>query len=107
MDEVESTVKKSINVVNTSSVNTLRFATLCETGSEAHSVLLNCNPIRWFSFINCVQRLFALREELIEVLTTISPDLAQKLQDPVVQGCLLFLKVFLPKLASVNLEHQK
>nr|XP_014342846.1 PREDICTED: serine/threonine-protein kinase OSR1 [Latimeria chalumnae] len=107
VDEVESLVKKSISAVNTSSVNKLKFATLCETGSETHNVLLNYNPIRWLSFNNCVQRLFELREELIEVLTIISPELAKNLQDPAVHGCLLFLKEFLPKLASVNLELQK
>uniref|UniRef100_H3ABZ3 HAT C-terminal dimerisation domain-containing protein n=1 Tax=Latimeria chalumnae TaxID=7897 RepID=H3ABZ3_LATCH len=107
MDEVESLVKKSINAVNISSVNKLKFAMLCEMGSGMHNMLLNYNPIRWLSFNNCVQRLFELQEELIEVLTTISPELAKNLQDPAVYGCLLFLKEFLSKLASVNLELQK
>uniref|UniRef100_H3AC63 HAT C-terminal dimerisation domain-containing protein n=1 Tax=Latimeria chalumnae TaxID=7897 RepID=H3AC63_LATCH len=107
MDEVESLVKKSINAVNTSKINKLRFATLCEMGSKMHNVLLNYNPIHWLSFNNCAQRLVELQEKLIEVLTTISPELAQKLQDSAVHRCLLSLKEFLPKLASVNLELQK
>ncbi|KAG6921996.1 SCAN domain-containing protein 3-like [Chelydra serpentina] len=107
MDEVESVVKKCISAVNTSGVNKERFATLCETGSETHVVLLNCNLARWLSFNDNVQWLFELRGELLEVLNTVSPQLAQKLQDPGVHGCLLFLKEFLPKLASLNLELQK
>uniref|UniRef100_H2ZRQ4 HAT C-terminal dimerisation domain-containing protein n=1 Tax=Latimeria chalumnae TaxID=7897 RepID=H2ZRQ4_LATCH len=107
VDEVESIVKKNINAVNTSSINKGRFAALCKMDSETHKVLLNYNPVRWLSFNDSVQRLFELWEELIEVLSTVSPELAQKLKDPVVHGCLLFLKEFLPKLASVNLELQK
>uniref|UniRef100_H2ZVL6 HAT C-terminal dimerisation domain-containing protein n=1 Tax=Latimeria chalumnae TaxID=7897 RepID=H2ZVL6_LATCH len=101
MDEVESIVKKSINAVNTSSINKGRFAALYKMDSERHKVLLNYNPVRWLSFNDNVQRLFELREEFI------SPELAQKLKDPAVHGCLLFLKEFLPRLASVNLELQK
>nr|XP_014352073.1 PREDICTED: SCAN domain-containing protein 3-like [Latimeria chalumnae] len=50
MDEVESIVKKSINAVNTSSINKGRFTALCKMDSETHKVLLNYNPVRWLSF---------------------------------------------------------
>ncbi|CAM5113419.1 unnamed protein product [Natator depressus] len=106
MDEVESVVEKCISAVNISRVHKERFATLCETGSETHKVLLNYNLVHWLSLNDNVQWLFELRGELIEVLNTVSPQLSQKLQDPGVHGCLLFLKEFLPKLASLNLELQ-
>lgn len=106
MDEVESIVKKCIRAVNTSGVNKERLTTLWATGSETHKVLLNNNLVHWLSFNDNVQWLFELRGELIEVLNTVSPELSQKLQDPEVHGGLLFLKEFLPKLASLNLELQ-
>nr|XP_048693272.1 SCAN domain-containing protein 3-like [Caretta caretta]XP_048693273.1 SCAN domain-containing protein 3-like [Caretta caretta]XP_048693275.1 SCAN domain-containing protein 3-like [Caretta caretta]XP_048693276.1 SCAN domain-containing protein 3-like [Caretta caretta]XP_048693277.1 SCAN domain-containing protein 3-like [Caretta caretta] len=104
MDEVESVVEKCISAVNVSRVHKERFATLCETDSETHKVLLNYSLVHWLSLNGSVQWLFELRGELIEVLNTVSPQLSQK--HPGVHGCLLFLKEFLPKLASLNLELQ-
>jgi hypothetical protein len=60
MDDVESTVKKAINSINTSSILKNNFGSLCGTANEKHDVLLNYNHIRWLSFDLSVQRLCEL-----------------------------------------------
>ncbi|XP_058862591.1 SCAN domain-containing protein 3 isoform X4 [Acipenser ruthenus] len=107
MNDIESVVKKVIYVINTGCVDKWRFSALWESQDESQNVLLNYNAVHWISFNDNVQRLFEIWEDLIQVLTAVSPELAQQLQDPFVHGCLLFLKEFLPKVSAFNLKLQK
>jgi ppGpp synthetase/RelA/SpoT-type nucleotidyltranferase len=54
-----------------------------------------------------VQRLCELYDQVITTLVTKFNDLAKQLQQNSIRGCILFLKDFLPKLSSINLQLQK
>jgi hypothetical protein len=107
MDDVDSIVKKAITSINTSSILENNFGSLCDTANENHDVLLNYNHIRWLSFDLSVQRLCEMYDQVTTTLVLKYNDLAKQLQQNSIRGCILFLKDFLPKLSSVNLQLQK
>jgi hypothetical protein len=107
MDDVESIVKKAINSINSNSILKNNFGTLCDAANEKHDVLLNYNHIRWLSFDFSVQRLCELYDQVITTLVPKFNDLAKQLQQNYIRGCILFLKDFLRKLSSINLQLQK
>ena len=57
MEDVELTVRKVLNAINTSSKLSNMFRSICEINNEKHNVLLNYN-VRWLSFDRSVQRLW-------------------------------------------------
>jgi hypothetical protein len=107
MDNVESIVKKAMISINTSSILKNNFGSLCDTANEKHDVLLNNNYIRWLSFDLSVQRLCELYDQVKTTLVPKFNDLAKQMQQNSIRGCILFLKDFLPKLSSINLQLQK
>jgi hypothetical protein len=54
-----------------------------------------------------VQRLCKLYDKIITTHVLKYNDLAKQLQQNSIRGCILFLKDFLPKLSSVNLQLRK
>jgi hypothetical protein len=107
MDDVESIVKKAINSINTSSILKNNFGSICDTANKKHDVLLNYNHFCWLSFDLSVQRLCELYDQIITTLVIKYNDLAKLLQQNCIRDCILFLKDFLPKFNSINLQLQK
>jgi hypothetical protein len=107
MDDVESRVKKAINLINTISNLKNNFVSLCDTANEKHVVLLNYNHIRWLSFDTNVQPLCELYDQAKTTLVPKCNDLAKQLQQNSIRSRTLFLKNFLHMLTSINLQIQK
>jgi hypothetical protein len=107
MDHVESVVKQAINSINSSSILKNNFGSLCDTANEKHDVLLNYNHIRWLSFNLSVQRLCELYDQVIITIVLKYNDLANQLQQKSILGYILFMKYYLPKLSSINLQLRK
>jgi hypothetical protein len=107
MDDIESIVKEAINSIKTRSILKNNTGSLCDTAKEKHDVLLNYNHIRWLSFNLSVQRLCELYDQVISTPVPKFNDLTKQLQQNSIRGCILFLKDFLPKLSSINLQLQK
>ncbi|XP_066943191.1 protein FAM200B-like [Macrobrachium rosenbergii] len=105
-DDVELLVRKVINVINTSSVLSNSFGSLCETNDEKHNVLLNYNHVRWLSFDHSVTRLCELYDEVLHAMTKKHNDLVETLRKDNVRCSILFLKDLLPRLSSINKQPQ-
>jgi hypothetical protein len=106
IDDVETIVKKTINLINTSSILKNNSGSLCDTANKKHDVSLNYNHIRWLSFDTSMQRLCELYDQVTTTLVRKHNELAKQLQQNSICGCILFLKDFLPKLSSINLQLQ-
>jgi hypothetical protein len=107
MDDVESIVKKAVISINISSILKNNTGSLCDTANGKHDVLLNYNHIHWLSFDLSVQRLCEFYDQVIITLAPKFNNLAKKLQQNSIRGCITFLKYFLLKLSSINLQLPK
>ncbi|XP_064101758.1 protein FAM200A-like [Macrobrachium nipponense] len=105
-DDVELLVRKVINVINTISVLSNSFESLCEINDEKHNVLLNYNHVRWLSFDHSVTRLCELYDEVLHALTEKHNDIVEILRNDNVRCSIPFLKDFLPRLSSINKQLQ-
>jgi hypothetical protein len=65
MEDVDLTVRKVLDAINTSSKFSNMFRSMCEINNEKHNVSLNYNHVRWIRFNSSVQRLCELNDWFI------------------------------------------
>lgn len=107
LSAVMSEIVKSVNYIKSSAINTRLFSNLCrDLDSQAENLLYH-TEVRWLSRGNVVKRVFLLRNEIFEFLTSKKQNkLAALFQDKKWLSMSAYLVDIFAKLNALNMSLQ-
>ena len=82
MGDMENSVRKVLNTINTSRELSNMFKTICKMKGKNPNILLNYAYIKWFSIDITVQRLCELYGYIVSALTINQQELSERLFMP-------------------------